>query len=70
MPGWSVVLLKEARGRRITADGVDQSLGQEESSGDHDAFTAVGVETREGGDENMPIEATEQPRRGRRRMHA
>ena len=59
MPGWSVVLLKEARGRRITSHGVEQSLGQEESRGDHDVFAAIDRERREGGGENDHVDAIE-----------
>jgi hypothetical protein len=67
MPGWSVVLLKEARGRRITSDGVEQSLGQEESSADRDVFAAMDEERLEGEDKNVHVDATEPRRRERRR---
>lgn len=41
MPGWCVVLKKEARGKRITSTEVDYVLGQEESMGDRQAFPEV-----------------------------
>lgn len=68
MPGWSVVLLKEARGRRITSNGAEQSLGQEESSGDRDVFRDLQQDMREGVDESANIGVESQRRtRGRRR---
>lgn len=67
MPGWSVVLLKEARGRRITSSGVEQSLGQEESSGDQDVFRPMEGDRREGGDENVPDGGADERRAGARR---
>ena len=51
-PGWSVVLQKEARGRRITSQGEEHYLGQEESSADRDVFTAMEGDRGEAGDEN------------------
>lgn len=39
MPGWSVVLAKEARGRRICLDAIDHGLGQEQHSGDLEAYS-------------------------------
>lgn len=56
-PGWSVVLQKEARGRRITSTGVDLILGQEESSGDRDVFTVMEGERTEEADENDIVDA-------------
>lgn len=56
-PGWSVVLQKEARGRRITSTGVDLILGQEESSGDWDVFTVMEGERTEEADENDIVDA-------------
>ena len=41
MPGWSVVLKKEARGKRITPTETEHCLGVEESSGDMDLFTPM-----------------------------
>ena len=49
MPGWSVVLKKEARGQRISPTGLEHSLGQEESSGDRLLFAGVGGGSREAG---------------------
>lgn len=37
MPGWCVVLKKDARSRRVTPSDADHALGQEESSGDRGA---------------------------------
>ncbi len=51
-PGWSVVVQKEARGRRISPSGVEHYLGQEESSADRDVFTAMEGDRGEAGDEN------------------
>ena len=65
-PGWSVVLHKEARGRRITSTGVDLILGQEESSGDRDVFTMMAGERRKEGDENDVFDAGHARRRGDR----
>lgn len=42
MPIWSIVLKKEARGRRICLDETDNALGQEESSGDMDTYSDMG----------------------------
>lgn len=67
MPGWSVVLKKEARGRRITSTGMEHCLGQEESNGDTDVFSRPEGERREGGDENNFVEATSSAESLRRR---
>ena len=67
-PGWSVVLKKEARGRRITSTGEEYCLGQEESSGDWDVFTLMEGERREAGDENHVVDGTQQGGRGGRMM--
>lgn len=64
-PGWSVVLQKEARGRRIISKEDEHCLGQEESSGDRDVFTALVGERQEAGDENESMNGT-QPRRRER----
>ena len=51
--GWSVVLQKEARGRRINSTKEDLCIGQEESCADREVFAGVGSNTRrERGDEN------------------
>lgn len=56
-PGWSVVLQKEARGRRVNCTEEDLHIGQEESSGDRDVFTAMEGKRREQGDENDLVDA-------------
>ena len=43
MPGWCVVLKKDARGRRISPTGFEHYLGQEESSGDRCVFAGMGA---------------------------
>jgi hypothetical protein len=63
-PGWSVVLQKEARGRRMNCTEEDLRIGQEESSGDRDVFTAMEGERWEHGDEN---DVTDAPRAATRR---
>lgn len=65
-PGWSVVLQKEARGKRITPTGVELSLGQEESSADRDVFTVMDGERREAGDENDVVDSRHTRRRTNR----
>lgn len=62
-PGWSVVLQKEARGRRVSSTEVEYSLGQEESSGDRDVFTSMEGDRREAGDENDVVDGTHPGRR-------
>ena len=64
-PGWSVVLQKEARGRRITCKEDEHCLGLEESTGDREVFTAMVGERGEAGDENEVLIGT-QPRRRER----
>lgn len=66
-PGWSVVLQKEARGRRISPKDEDHCLGQEESSGDRDVFTMMELQRVEVGDENEVFVDTRPGRRGRQR---
>ena len=56
-PGWSVVLQKEARGRRLNCNEEDLRIGQEESSGDRDVFTAMEGDMWEHGDENDVVDA-------------
>lgn len=53
---------KEARGRRIGCSGEEYCLGQEESSGDRDVFTAMQGERREAGDENCVVQPVAQGR--------
>lgn len=65
MPGWSVVLKKEARGQRISPTGLEHSLGQEESSGDRLLFAGVGGGSREAGNGDEAIEGTTEGRRRR-----
>lgn len=65
-PGWSVVLQKEARGRRISSIELELCLGQEESTADRDVFTMMHGERREAGDENEVGFGTHPRRRGRR----
>lgn len=64
-PGWSVVLQKEARGRRVNCTEEDLRIGQEESSGDRDAFTAMEGDRREHGDENDVVDAARAVNRSR-----
>lgn len=66
-PGWSVVLKKEARGRRVSSTEVEHSIGQEESSGDRDVFTSMEGDRREAGDENDVADVAS-PQGRRRRM--
>jgi hypothetical protein len=64
--GWSVVLKKEARGRRVSSTGLEHCLGQEESRGDRDVFTSMEGERREAGDENEIVGGARGGGRGRR----
>lgn len=41
MPGWCVVLKKEARGRHINCTELEHVLGQEESMGDRETFPEI-----------------------------
>ena len=53
MPGWSVVLAKEARGRRVCLHGSDHALGQEPSNGDLEAYSNMrGMAREEDGGHN------------------
>ena len=52
MPGWSVVMKKEARGRRITPSEMEHCLGQEESIGDLDIFPGIQMQRMQSGEEN------------------
>ena len=53
MPGWRVVLKKEARGKRITSTEFDHSLGQEESAGDRVPSSEVHPGRRGRGDSHL-----------------
>jgi hypothetical protein len=68
MPGWCVVVKKEARGRRIHSTEVEHILGQEESSGDRHAFPEA--EDRRGYTcaESSSGHSSEQQRTSRRRI--
>ena len=81
MPGWSVVLAKEARGRRVCSHGTDHGLGQEQNSGDLEAYADMReMAGREDGGDNDGTDARpmrsgrsqtsqqQQLRRGGRRM--
>lgn len=67
MPGWSVVLKKEARGKRIASTGFEHGLGQEESSGDRAILPGMEMEWGEAGDENIVSDGAQHPRSERRR---
>jgi hypothetical protein len=68
--GWSVVLQKEARGRRINCTEEDLCIGQEESAANRDVFTTMGADRQEHGDENVMFDAGEVFRRAtQRRRH-
>ena len=53
MPGWVVVMKKEARGRRIISTEMDHILGQEESQGDREALLHIEVARRERRDDSF-----------------
>jgi hypothetical protein len=55
-PGWSIVLQKEARGRRISSTEEDLCIGLEESNADRDVFTTMGGSRRDHGRENEEID--------------
>lgn len=67
LPGWSVVLKKEARGRRITSTEMEHCLGQEESSGDLDAFPDLQRDRIQSEEENDFVSDTMMGRTVRRR---
>lgn len=69
-PGWSVVVKKEARGRRIGCSEDEHCLGQEESSGDREVFTAMEGDRREAGDENCVMQPVARTREGIRLRHS
>ena len=66
-PGWSVVMKKEARGRRITTTELDLALGQEETHGDRGVFIEMETERRERANDNVGACAMEEEFNGRRR---
>lgn len=66
-PGWSVVLQKEARGRRINPTDEDLCIGQEESVADRNVLTTMAGERQQHGSENDNISAEEVFSRGLRR---
>ena len=66
-PGWSVVLKKEARGKRIHSTELDHVLGQEESHGDREVLSEMSAERGESGDGHVSAQALEVGRNGRRR---
>ena len=68
MPGWCVVVKKEARGRRIHSTEVEHILGQEESSGDRHAFQEMEDRRGHTRDESSSGQSTEQQRTARRRI--
>ena len=64
MPGWSVVVKNEARGRRITCTEMEHCLGQEESSGDRDIFPGVQMQRMQAGEENNVVSSSRTERTG------
>ena len=67
MPGWSVVLKKEARGRRIGSMEEDHVLGQEGSTDDLQVLTSVESEGGRRGDYLAGEETSATPGLSRRR---
>lgn len=67
MPGWSVVLKKESRSRRMNCTEEEHALGQEGSREDLQVFADSGSQRRAAGDSNASVEAAVQQRNGRRR---
>lgn len=68
MPGWCVVVKKEARGRRINSTEVEHILGQEESSGDREAFPEWEERRGHSRGENVGGQSSQQQRTSRRRI--
>lgn len=68
MPGWCVVVKKEARGRRIHSTELEHILGQEESSGDRHAFPEAEDLRGYTRDESSSGQSLEQQRTARRRI--
>ena len=67
MPGWSVVLAKEARGRRDCPHVVDHALGQEQSNGDLEAYSDMrGMARQEDGKDNEGMASSPHRHRWRR----
>ena len=56
-PGWSIVLKKEARGKRIHSTEMDHILGQEESHGDRQALSEMVADRRHTGDAHFGADA-------------
>lgn len=64
MPRWSVVLKKEASGRRISSTGLEDCLGQEESNDNRYVFPRMQGQQREGGDDNDELASTRRAQTG------
>lgn len=67
MPGWSVVLKKESRCRRINSTEEEHGLGQEGSRDDLEVITNMVSQGLGGGGAIAGAEAAVQPTNGRRR---
>ena len=67
MPGWSVVMKKENRSRRMCSTDVEQALGQEGSSDDVQVLTDMEVQVTALRDNNAADELYAQQTIGRRR---
>lgn len=67
MPGWCVILKKEARGRRMTPADMELNLGQEESSGDQHALTEMGTQGGEAVGTSLGYEPQAHEHNARRR---
>ena len=67
MPGWSVVVKKEARGRRIKSTEDDYGLGQEASADDLQVLQTMEFQRGVGGEGIGSEEAGDQPTGRRRR---
>lgn len=68
MPGWSVVLAKESRGRRVCTHDIDAALGQEQSNGDLQAYSDMrGMAEQEDGGDIEGIQSSRM-RHGRKRI--
>jgi hypothetical protein len=67
MPGWSVVMKKETRSRRISPTEVEQALGQEGSSDDVQMLTDMELQMTALRDNTAADEPYAQQSTGRRR---
>lgn len=67
MPGWSVVMKKETRSRRIGSTEVEQALGQEGSSDDVQVLTDMELQMTALRDNTAADEPNAQQSIGRRR---